>query len=256
MPSNDRTRMFHLLGELVRRDFRMRFTGSALGVAWAVLQPLSFVFLYWFVFTIILPPSGQASQGDYALFLISGLLPFLGFQEGIIRATPSIVDNGQLVRRLTFRSEILAVVPNVSAILFELIGLGCLLVYIITLGMPLRGLWVLPVAIGLQLAMQTGIAWFLATVHVFFRDVMQVIGLALTFALFLSPILYSAKGPWEKFLRWNPLTPLLGLFRSALLGAPLPDAMSFVFLLTVTATLFFGGLVFFRRAQPTLADLI
>ncbi len=55
---------------------------------------------------------------------------------------------------------------------------------------------------------------------------------------------------------WNPMTPLLGLFRSAFLGGPLPDALSIVFLLTMTAVTFGGGLLFFRRAQPGLVDLI
>src|SRR5687768_17261062 len=126
-------RNLHLLLELVRRDFSTRFTGSALGVVWAVLQPLSLVVLYWFVFTVIFPATGggkfraadlAGGESSYAIFLIAGLIPWLGFNEGILRGTTSIVENGTLVRRLTFRSELLVVVPNVSAMIFELIGLG------------------------------------------------------------------------------------------------------------------------------------
>lgn len=248
----------------------MRFTGSALGVAWAVLQPLSLVVLYWFVFTQIFkvgmadaaaaPRARLAGGGsDYVLFLICGLISWLGFNEGIIRGTTSIVENASLVRRLTFRSEVLVVVPNVSALLFEGIGLGLFIIYLGLQGRPLWGLWLLPFALALQLALQTGIAWVLATAHVFFRDVVQVLGFALSILFYLSPILYPKELVPERyaaFLVWNPLTPLLGLFRSAILGAPLPSVGPIVFLLIAALGIFALGLVFFRRAQASLADLI
>jgi len=246
----------HLLVELIKRDFRSRFTGSALGISWAILQPLSFVVLYWFVFTRMIPRSPDAGSVEYPLFLISGLLPWLGISEGISRATPAIVENGPMVRRLTFKSEILIIVPIASAIIFELIGILLFIGYLVFLGQDLRSLWVLPFAIGLQFLLQTGIGWFLATIHVFFRDVTQILGFVLTIGLYLSPILYSGQGRYAIIFAWNPMTPLLGLFRSAMLATPLPGAGSFVYLLTVTAVLWFGGLTFFKRAQPTLADLI
>ena len=81
----------HLLRELVKRDFHARFTGSALGILWAVLQPLSLVILYWFVFTYMFSRGPAADNKNYIDFLIAGLLPWLGLNEGIIRSTTSIV---------------------------------------------------------------------------------------------------------------------------------------------------------------------
>jgi ABC-type polysaccharide/polyol phosphate export systems, permease component len=248
-------RNLYLLSELIKRDFRLRFTGSALGVAWAVLQPLSLVALYWFVFTVMIP-RGPGGTDDFVLFLISGLLPWLGINEGIMRATTSIVDNAAMVRKLPFRSEILVVVPNASAIIFETIAITLFLLFLFMKGKPLWSLWILPFAMILQFALQAGVGWLLATVHVFFRDVMQILGFALSFIFYLSPILYPVTGKYEAYFNWNPMTPLLGLFRSALLDAPLPQIGSIVFLLTVCSAAFGGGLLFFRRAQPGLADLI
>src|SRR6266852_6512449 len=114
---------FHLLRELVKRDFHARFTGSALGVFWAVLQPLSLVILYWFVFTYMFSRGPAAGNKNYIDFLIAGLLPWLGLNEGIIRSTTSIVENAPMVRRMAFRSELLVVVPNASALIFEAVGL-------------------------------------------------------------------------------------------------------------------------------------
>lgn len=245
-----------LLWQLVQRDLRSRFTGSILGVSWAVLQPLALVVCYWFVFTKMIPRSTQAATDGYVLFLVSGIVPWLGFADAVSRATPSLVENGAMVRKLTFQSEILVVTPCVSALLFELVGIGLFIMYSLAMGGDLWSLWILPFALLIQLGLQIGIGWILSVLNVLFRDVMQVLGFVLMLGLFLSPIFYSAEGKYEMIFQWNPMTPLLGLFRSALLGVPLPPVFSIVFLLVVVSSIFMAGYVFIRRAQPNLADLL
>lgn len=247
----------HLLRELVKRDFHARFTGSALGVTWAVLQPLSLVALYWFVFTFMIPGGRAGGSGrDYIYFLISGLIPWLGFNEGLLRSATSIVENGTIVRRVPLRSELLVIVPNVSALLFQCIGLSIFLSVIIVRGMSIRYLWLLPLAILLQLGLQVGVGLVLAASYVFFRDLTQILAFGLSILFYLSPILYPVGGRFEPVFFWNPLTALFGLFRSALLAAPLPDGASIVFLLIVVASVIGAGLLVFRRTRPTLVDLI
>ena len=246
----------HLLRELVKRDFHARFTGSALGVFWAVLQPLSLVILYWFVFTYMFTRGPAVENKSYIDFLIAGLLPWLGLNEGIIRSTTSIVDNAPMVRRLAFRSELLVLVPHASALIFESIALGLYGGFLLIRGLSLRFVWLLPFALLLQFAIQVGLGWFLAASYVFFRDLMPILGFVLSVLFYLSPILYPVAGRFERFFMWNPMTPLVGLFRSAMLASALPAAGSIVFLLIVATALFAGGLMFFRRAQRTLVDLI
>jgi lipopolysaccharide transport system permease protein len=249
-------RNLHLLRELIRRDFNARFTGSALGVVWAVLQPLTLVVLYWFVFTFMIPRAPGSTDDHYIYFLIAGLIPWLGINEGILRSTTSIVDNAPVVRKLPFRSELLVVVPNASALIFEAVAFGIFLVFVILTKPVPRTLWLLPFAFVLQFAIQVGIGLFLAASYVFFRDLTQILGFILSIVFYLSPILYPAAGRFEKWFAWNPMTPLLGLFRSAVLSAALPEVGSIVFLLVVACGVFVAGLLFFRRAQPTLVDLI
>jgi ABC-type polysaccharide/polyol phosphate export permease len=245
----------YLLGELIKRDFRARFTGSALGLAWAVLQPLSLVALYWFVFSFMIPR--VTAPGDrYIDFLIAGLLPWLGLSEGVMRSTTSIVENAPVVRKLPLRSELLVLVPNVTSVIFQAIGMAIFLVSILVRdGIPER-LWLLPLAIALQLALQVGVGLLLAAIYVFFRDLTQILGFALSIIFYLSPILYRPSGRFAPIFEWNPMTPLLGLFRSALLPAALPPAHSIVFLMVVVAGMLAAGLSFFRRARPGLVDLI
>jgi lipopolysaccharide transport system permease protein len=214
------------------------------------------VVLYWFVFTYMFRGGPAADNDDYIYFLICGLIPWLGINEGIIRSTTSIVENAAMVRRLAFRSELLVVVPNASAIIFEVIGLGLFLLFLLFRGGTLRMIWLLPFALILQFALQVGLGWILAATYVFFRDLTQFLGFALSIVFYLSPILYPVVGRFEKFFLWNPMTPLIGLFRSALLSTALPAVGSVVLLLVVATAFFTGGLLFFRRAQATLADLI
>ena len=226
-------------------------------MAWAVLQPLSLVALYWFVFSFMIPGARGSGLGDrYIYFLIAGLIPWLGINEGLIRSTTAIVDNSSIVRRLPLRSELLVIVPNASAMIFECVGLAIFIVAMLVKGMSLAHLWLLPAALVIQLALQLGIGFFLSATYVFFRDLTQAIGFILSIVFYLSPILYPAGGRFEPFFFWNPLTALFGLFRSAMIGSPLPDAASIVFLLFATTATFAAGLVFFRRTQPALVDLI
>jgi lipopolysaccharide transport system permease protein len=174
----------------------------------------------------------------------------------MLRSTTAIVDNGTIVRRLPLRSELLVVVPNVSALIFECVGLTIFLAGIIASGRGVGRLWLLPIAIALQLALQVGVGLFLAASYVFFRDLTQILAFGLSILFYLSPILYPVGGRYQTLFFWNPLTALLGLFRSAFLSAPLPDAPSIVFLLVVVSTVLGAGLLFFRRTRATLVDLI
>lgn len=212
--------------------------------------------VYWFVFTYMFAPKSATPNDHYIDFLIAGLIPWLGINEGIVRATTCIVENGPMVRRLAFRSELLVVVPNASALIFESIAFVLFLIFLVVRGQVPHLIWLLPFALALQFAAQVGIGWLVATTYVFFRDLSPILGFVLSVVFYLSPILYRVSPRFAIFFDWNPMTPLLGLFRSAILSDALPAVGSVVFLLVVASALFAGGLMFFRRVQSTLADLI
>lgn len=192
----------------------------------------------------------------YVDFLVCGLLPWLGINEGLMRSTTTIVDNAAVVRKLAFRSELLVVVPNATALIFEGVALLIFIIFLAVTRAPSHMLWLLPVAIVLQFCLQLGAGLLLAVVYVFFRDLSQILGFVLSIIFYLSPILYAATGRFEHVFLWNPMTPLLGLFRSALLSSALPPARSIVFLLVVALAVLASGYLFFRRARATMVDLI
>jgi ABC-type polysaccharide/polyol phosphate export permease len=255
---------FHLFRKLVARDLSVRFTGSALGIFWAVIQPLTLVALYWFVFTKIFHAIPGRSGEHYIEFLIAGLIPWLGISEGVMRSTTSLLDNAPLIRKLPLNGALVVLVPNASAMIFQSVGLGVFVVILAVRGTFPMMLWLLPLPLILQFLLQSGIGLVLAVTHGFFRDVTQIVGFVLSVVFYLSPILYPVVSQFEMFFQWNPLTPLLGLYRRALLGgipgigatASLPPWSSIVYLTVVGAGVFFAGSALMQRAQPDLVDLI
>jgi ABC-type polysaccharide/polyol phosphate export permease len=255
----------HLFRKLVYRDLTVRFTGSALGIFWAVLQPLTLVVLYWFVFTQIFRGGIPGRTGEhYVEFLIAGLIPWLGMSEGVMRSTTSMLDNAPLIRKLPLSGTLVVLVPNASALVFQCIGLLVFMVVLAARGTLPVSAWLLPLPIVLQFVLQSGVGLILAVLHGFLRDVTQIVGFGLSVVFYLSPILYPVVARFDAFFQWNPLTPLLGLYRRALLGgipgmgsaAALPEWTSIVYLTVVALAACLAGSALMQRAQPDLVDLI
>ena len=222
--------------------------------------------LYWFVFTQIFDVGripGRAGE-HYVEFLIAGLIPWLGISEGIMRSTTAVLDNGPLIRKLPLSGTLVVLVPNASAMIFQSVGLVVFLAILVARGTIPSMIWLLPLPLLLQFLLQAGVGLFLAVTHAFFRDVTQIAGFVLSVVFYLSPILYPVVGRLEHFFQWNPLTPLLGLYRRALLGgipgigstAALPQWHSIVFLTVVAAGVCLAGSALMKKAQPDLVDLI
>ena len=246
----------------VGRDLRGRYVSSALGLWWAVIQPLALLTLYTFVFSVIMKaPLGKGQgTGEFALYLFCGLLPWLAFADAVTRSASVIVEQTPLIKKVAFPSEILPVHVVLSAIIVEFVGLAVFLVGITLFGhRPGWPLLALPLVVVLQFLFTAGVAWLLASVAVFLRDARQVVGLALTLWMFLTPIMYSVELVPERF-RWvlavNPMTFVIDAYRASVLGASLPSLTAGVVFAAVALVVFIFGHWVFSRAKPAFADML
>jgi ABC-type polysaccharide/polyol phosphate export permease len=246
----------------VNRDIRGRYVNSALGLWWAVIQPLALLALYTFVFSGIMSVrlNGSASTGEFALYAFCGLLPWLAVADALTRSASVLFDQTPLIKKVVFPSEILPVHLVLSALVVEIVGLVVFLAVVILGGrLPGWSLLILPIVIALQFFFMTGIAWLLSTLAVYLRDVRQVVGLVLTLWMFLTPIVYPASLVPARF-KWvldiNPMTPLVDAYRAALLHDPMPSLVSLVVFAAVAFTVFVSGHWVFTRSKPTFADLL
>ena len=246
----------------VNRDIRGRYINSALGLWWAVIQPLALLALYTFVFSGIMSVrlNGSGSTGEFALFLFCGLLPWLAFADALTRSASVLFDQTPLIKKVVFPSEILPVHLVLSALVVEIVGLVVFLAVLIIGGrLPGWSLLLLPIVIALQFFFMTGIAWLLSTLAVYLRDVRQVVGLVLTLWMFLTPIVYPASLVPARF-KWvldlNPMTTVVDAYRAALLDDRMPSPVPLVIFAAVAFTAFVFGHWVFTRSKPTFADLL
>lgn len=246
----------------VNRDIRGRYINSALGLWWAVIQPLALLALYTFVFSGIMSVrlNGSSSTGEFALYAFCGLLPWLAFADALTRSASVLFDQTPLIKKVVFPSEILPVHLVLSALVVEIVGLVVFLAVVIVGGrLPGWSLLLLPVVIALQFFFMTGIAWLLSTLAVYLRDVRQVVGLVLTLWMFLTPIVYPASLVPARF-KWvldiNPMTAVVDAYRAALLDDRMPSPVPLVVFAVVAFTLFVSGYWVFTRSKPTFADLL
>jgi lipopolysaccharide transport system permease protein len=216
----------------VKRELEARFTGTLLGWVWPLVYPAFMFAVYYFVFTKLLqlkmpdlPPGLEPAMG---VFMFTGILIWTGVSEGFVRGTSSIVDNGNLIKKLAFPTELLPLNAVLVAHVTMLFGVAAFVAVTLTPVWPLPGrdlLWVLAI-LPFQLLFTYGLSLFLATCHVFLRDTLQLVTLLATVWMFITPIFWvpSAKvmGPdFEPYLdplTYNPIYHLVYVWRCGLMN--------------------------------------
>lgn len=251
----------HLLGTMVRRDIGARFAGSSLGGLWTLINPAIMLGLYTMVFTYIYRVPKFEGEFSFTEFVFCGLWPWMAFQEACQRSVTAIVDNANLVKKLQFPSELLVFSVILSS--FVTHGTGFLF-FLLALMLWKGSLSLLSVAllvapILLHMAFAVGLGMILACCHVFFRDVGQLTSAGFSIWFFLSPVVYAPSllpEALQPILRWNPLAPILTLYRSLILSHQFTFSIELAYSTAVTLTLLWTGAYIFRRCRGFFADYL
>lgn len=252
-------RSLFLLRELVLRDLRSRYTGSAFGFVWAFLNPIWQLVLFNLVFSIILriPLVGERIT-SFPAFLFAGLLPWMAFAEGVSRGATVVLDNAQLVKKMRFPSQVLVFSVVLSAALHTGVALGLFAILQAVRGeIDVRHLPWLVVGLAAQLTLTSGVALLAGALQVYLRDVQHTLGLILSALFYVTPIVYPVGLVPERLRVWlaaNPLTTVVTLFRSFLTSSDPPSTAAVVVLAVVAAALLALGTIVYRRLAPGFAD--
>ncbi len=251
-----------LLWSLVALDMRKRYGASFIGFFWSVLNPLLQILIYTIVFGYILEVNvgGNAGTANYGIFLFAGMLPWIAFSEAVQKSSTSILENKNLVKQVKFPTALLPVHVLLSSFLHELIALAIFIVILFVLGQPPSWLALgLVFIIPLQFVLTLGFGLIVSSLHVFYKDVGQFIAAVLTLWFFATPIIYpiTLVQPWlSRVLYFNPMTPLIGAYRSALLSNEVPELWAFAYLGLFSFLVFLIGVALFRRLSRDFADLL
>ncbi len=255
-----------LISQLVKRDFQQRYVGSAAGWLWGLVHPLVLLASYVFIFGICLqqkPDPGEVTN-NYPIFLFTGMLPWLLFQETVMRSSGSLVEQANLITKTVFPAEIVPVSIFLSSLISNLLALVlAIAAAAIFLGHITPLLATLPVFMLLLGMFAVGIGWIAAALQVYLRDTAQVLTVILTLWFWATPILIS-EGKLQHAGRWalvlvdmNPLTYFVRAWREALLGYRIPSLLHWGWISAAFAIVFFvcGGL-FFRFMKRGFADVL
>ncbi len=247
-----------LLAFLAWRDLTVRYKQSAIGVLWAVLQPL----LLAGAFTLFFGKLGHldADGTSYALATFVGLLPWQLAAFAVFAASHSVVSSQDLVKRVYFPRILIPLAPFAVALVDFSAAFAVALVWLAVASPPitLTIIWV-PVFLLLALVTAVGVGCWLAALNVRFRDVQVAVPVLVQLWLFCTPVAYPSSivpERWQLAYAANPMVTAVDGFRAALLGAP--DLHSGPVLISVAVALLLAvtGISFFWRTEDTFADIV
>ena len=251
-----------LLGYFIHRQVTRSYRRSYLGLVWAILGPLVWVFFLALIFSNIVDLRNRLVEGDptlnFGLFLYCGLLPFLAFSEALNKGINSIRSNSGLVQKVVFPLEILPFTNAIASMVDKVFGFGALLIMLLLFGRTLHPtLLYMPVIVVLQVIFILGLTYIMAVLGTFLPDVAEVMRPVIRGMFFVTPILWPPDRLPDS-LSWiedyNPLAYLVNAYRDLILNGTLPGALSTLYFALFSVALFIFGFALFVRLRPKFAD--
>lgn len=251
-----------LIVQLARREVEGRYRGSLLGIAWAVAQPLLYLAVFTFVFGIVFEARWGVATGPRAPFgltLFAGLIVYWLFSETVGRAPGLVLAHASLVKRVLFPVEVLPMSAVLAGCFHTALALAVWFVgHLAFVGLPPWTAILAPVVLAPVVLMALGVAYVVAGVGVYARDIGQIVTVGLTVLMFMSPIFYpldSVPAAFRSFFFLNPLTAAVEEMRGVLLHGRLPGLPTLVGL-AAGAVAALAGFAIFRRLRGGFADVL
>ncbi len=246
-----------LLYFLVWRDIKVRYKQTALGIAWVIVQPLATTLIFTIIFgNLARMPSDNL---PYALFALSGLIPWNFFASAFARGGTSLVSSAHLLSKVYFPRLIIPIASVLGGLVDALIVLGLLIVMMPLFGvLPTPAIVFLPLFLLLAIATALGVSLWLAALNVQYRDVGYLLPFIVQFWLYATPVVYPSSlipEQWRVLYGLNPMVGVVEGFRWALFGKAPPGA-SLAVSVVIVILLLIGGAFVFRRMEKTFADVI
>jgi len=245
-----------LVWELVLRDLKLRYKRSFLGIAWTLVNPLTQLLVFDFVFRVLF----RVETPNYTAFLFVGIVAWNWFNGALMQSTTAILENRDLVRQPGFPSVMLPNVAVASQLIHYLLTLPILFGLLIVSGIPITpmALWMIPI-IAIQYLFSLALSVYIAALHVTFRDTQYLLGIFLMLGFFMTPILYEVSIVPEAYLPiydFNPMALLVHAYRDALLADQMPNLRALGIVTATSVVLLVHGRRVFERASIRFAEEI
>ncbi|WP_028862365.1 ABC transporter permease [Psychromonas aquimarina] len=246
----------------IKTEFRSRFARSKLGGLWMVLHPLALVLIYALILSQIMTAKlpEVATQYAYPVYILSGIVGWMLFSEILGRSLTVFIDNGNLLKKMSFPKLALPLIIIGSGLVnFLLLFITMFVVFGFLGHLPFHMLHWIPLLVLITLGLAAGIGLFFGVLNVFMRDIGQVMNIALQFWFWLTPIVYMASIVPEKhhwLLMLNPMTGVTMGFQHVLLYDKAPDASLLVYPSVFAIVSLSLAMVIFKKASEEMADVL
>lgn len=240
------------------REFVIRYRQSLIGISWAILQPLSMMLLFTFIFSVVL--QYKISGLPYPVFFYAGLLPWTFFASSLSYSIPSLTNHYNLITKIYFPREILPLSGIIVALIDMIIASTFFVILMILYKIPLtlNALWAIPLFL-LLFIFTISISLLLAGLNVYYRDVKLATSFLIQLWFFASPVMYSIDRlatKWKVLLFLNPLTFIIENIRRVLLEGRSIVLWQFLLVSFIVLLIYMVSYRFFIRLERAFADVI
>ncbi|MDI4650294.1 ABC transporter permease [Cohnella hashimotonis] len=251
-----------LIRNFVLKELKNKYAGSFLGFLWSLVHPLTIMGVYSVVFSWMLKTrlGEEVGTSNFPVWLYAGLLPWTLFAESLSRATSSVLDHANLIKKTIFPSEILPVALLLANCVNFLIGLTILLCFNLivggsfTWGVFLIGVYFIPLFL-----LTLGMSWIVSCLNVYFRDMGQLVGVFVNIWFYATTIIYPLSVVPQRlhpYFQLNPLVQVVEGFRSALFKGQLISDNKLIYLYASSFVLFIVGQFLFQKTKKGFVDVI
>lgn len=243
-----------LLKTSISKDIRGKYKNSLLGILWSFLNPLLQIAVYAIVFPLIM----KSNLPNYTVFLCCGLIPWNFFASAISRTSFTMVENGNIIKKVYFPREILPLSVVTSEAVNFIISTIIILAFVLGYGMGFSKFIIFyPLVLIVQYLLLIGISFIVSSVTVYFRDLQHFIGIALQLLFYATPIVYAPNSIPESFqwiLKFNPMTYIINGYRDIFYYKQMPDLSSMAIVLGASLILCLVGYMIFNKLQKRFAE--
>lgn len=257
------TRHRDLTLEMARRELADRYAGQAFGLLWAIGHPVFMVGLYVFIFAFVFKQKigGTVDMPlDYTAYLLSGLVAWMSFQESLTKSCTAITGNAALVKQVVFPLEILPVKGVLASMFPQAVSLVLLIAYVLITSGGLHATYLLlPLLIVMQTMAMIGLAFILAPIGAYFRDIKDFMQLFATAGVYLMPVFYLphwVPSLFKPLLYLNPFSYLIWCYQDALYFGRFEHPWAWGVTGVASLLSFVVGYRIFRKLKPALGNLL
>lgn len=246
-----------LLYFLTWRDVKVRYKQTALGVVWAVIQPLFTMIIFSIFFGKL---AGLPSDGiPYPLFVYAAVLPWTFFSNALTNSGNSLVGSANLITKVYFPRMIIPAAAVAAGLIDLMVAFGILIALMIYYGVGMTwGLLMAPALVVMTALLAVAVGMWTSALNVKYRDVRYALPFAIQLAMFVTPIIYPVSivpERWRWALNINPLAGIIEGYRAAFFGRPF-DWGALAISAAITFTLLFYSAHYFKRVERTFADVV